>query len=179
MIKVTSKNGSPKRGHGFAIVRPDSVGCPTRMRSACVPSSSVLGSSGLPPHRPQTSRYAWPRVGWQLTGYVGSPCRRVGVERWMWRNLVVHRWCWCWRWLWCAVEGIVVAVATLLESCCLLPLQHLWTLPSVYLRFGGLHCPLVDDLLAPFLLQAPPCYNIACAASATKTLQGPTQLIIV
>lgn len=43
MIKVTSKIGSHKRAQSFAIVRPDSVGCPTRMRSVSVLCEFALG----------------------------------------------------------------------------------------------------------------------------------------
>lgn len=85
MIKVTSKIGSHKRAQSFAIVRPDSVGCPTRIRSVSVlcefALGPALGSSRLL-HRPQTIRYARPRVGWFWAVCWSRGWRRRGEERW-------------------------------------------------------------------------------------------------
>lgn len=133
MIKVTSKIGSHKRGQSFAIVRPDSVGCPTRKRSVCPLRAagalyrswaSLASTPGFPTARKQI-RYARPRVGWfQVLGpswFASRGWRRREEEEEEESGA--------------AAEVVVAAVATHPESCvllCSLPLQRLWALAGVW-----------------------------------------------
>lgn len=112
MIKVTSKIGSHKRAQSFAIVRPDSVGCPTRMRSVCPLRApwACPGSPWLEPASPPPAniRYARPRVGWFWA---------VWSRGWRRRELVLLE-----------VGGCGHASRVVL----LLPLQRLWALTGVW-----------------------------------------------
>lgn len=116
MIKVTSKIGSHKRAQSFAIVRPDSVGCPTRMRSVC-PLRAALGTPWLAPGSTgfSTARKhsICPAPGWLVLGRVVA-----GVEKE--RGGAAEAW---------SVErgGCGQASRVVL----LLPLQRLWALTGV------------------------------------------------